>query len=197
MKAKAAAAVTKKPVCKHMSLSTPPLPGACAARHCQSPRIQRQLPQGHTRHASGCCNVMLASATAGSPRIPYPSLPWVSQSSLISSYFNSILSGWRTNALRRPTRRSGTKSKAEPQEMCEQRREREISPSSLRISGLNLHNPLDVPCICRIPEKTMNHQKIEAVDFGNNCRLGVCFLHLICFRFYVYLSLLFKVYFHW
>ena len=35
----------------------------------------------------------------------------------------------------------------------------------------------------------MNVPKIEAVDFGNNCRLGVCFLHLICFWFYVYLSL--------
>ena len=42
--------------------------------------------------------------------------------------------------------------KAEPQELCEQRREREISPSSLRSSGLNLHNQLDVPCICGIPE---------------------------------------------
>ena len=50
------------------------------------------------------------------------------------------------------TQRRGAKSKAEPQELCEQRREREISPSSLRSSGLNLHNQLDVPCICGIPE---------------------------------------------
>ena len=35
--AKAAAAATKKPVCKHRSLSTPPLLGASAARHCQAP----------------------------------------------------------------------------------------------------------------------------------------------------------------
>ena len=38
--AKVAAAATKKPVCKHRSLSTQLLPGACAARHCQGPVIQ-------------------------------------------------------------------------------------------------------------------------------------------------------------
>ena len=56
--AKAAAAATKKPVCKHRSLSTPPLLGACAARHCQGPVIQGQLPWKNTRCASGWCNVM-------------------------------------------------------------------------------------------------------------------------------------------
>ena len=55
----AAAAATKKPVCKHRSLSTPPLPGACAAHHCQGPVIQGQLP---CESASGCCNVTPASA---------------------------------------------------------------------------------------------------------------------------------------
>ena len=44
----------------------------------------------------------------------------------------------------------------------------EISPSSLRSSGLNLHNQLDVPCICGIPEQTANHPKIETVDFGSS-----------------------------
>ena len=73
--AKAAAAATKKPVCKHRSLSTPPLLGACAAHHCQGPMIQGQLPRENAWHASGCCNVTLASAAAGSPRILYPSLP--------------------------------------------------------------------------------------------------------------------------
>ena len=43
-------------------------------------------------------------------------------------------------------------SKAEPQELCEQRREREISPSNLRSSRLNPHNHLDVPSTCGIPE---------------------------------------------
>ena len=101
------------------------------------------------------------------------------------------------DALRRPTHRGGAKSKADPQELCKQRREREISPSSLRSSGLNLHGQLDVPCICGIPEQTTNHPKIEAVDYGSNYNLGVCFLHLIGFWFYVYLSLVFRAYYHW
>ena len=93
--AKPAAATTKKPVCKHRSLSTPPLPGACAARHCQGPMIQGQLPRENARRASGCCIVTLDSAATGSPRTLYPSLPpaWVSQSPLISCSVNPILSG--------------------------------------------------------------------------------------------------------
>ena len=73
--ANAAAAATKKPVCEHRSLSTPPLLGACAARHCQGPVIQGQLPQENTRRTSGWCNVTLASAAAGSPRIRTPPSP--------------------------------------------------------------------------------------------------------------------------
>ena len=150
--AKTAAAATKKPVCKHRSLSTPSLPGACAAHHGQGPVIQGQLPWENTQ--SACCNVMMASAAAGSPHIPCPSLPpaWVSQIPLISCYFNPVLSERRTDAPRWPTRRGGAKSKAEPQELCKQRREREISPSSLRSSELNIHNQLDVPCISGISE---------------------------------------------
>ena len=67
--ARAAAAATKRPVCEHRSLSTPPLPGACAARHCQAPVIRGQLPQENALRASGWCNVMPASAAAGSPRL--------------------------------------------------------------------------------------------------------------------------------
>ena len=152
--AKAAAAATKKPVWKHRSLSTPPLLKAYATRHCQGPMIQGQLSWENTRHSSGCCSITLASASAGSPHILYPSLPpaWVSQSTLISCYFNPVLSGQGTDALRRPTHKGGAKSKAETQELCEQRREREISPSSLMSSRFNLHNQLDVPCICGTPE---------------------------------------------
>ena len=195
---KAAAAATRNPVCKHRSLFTPLFLGACAAHHCQGPVIQGQLPQENTQSASGCCNVMLGSAATGSLYILYPSLPqaWGSQSPLISCSFNPILYERRTDTLRRPTRRGGAKSKAEHQELCEERREREISPSSLRSSGLNLHNQLDIPCISGIPEKTTNHPKIMAVDFGSNCRLGIGFLQLICFWFYVCLSLVFRVYYH-
>ena len=73
--AKAAAAATKKPVCEHRSLSTPPLLGASAARHCQGPVIQEQLPRENALHVSGWCNVMRASDAAGSPRIHTPHSP--------------------------------------------------------------------------------------------------------------------------
>ena len=152
--AKAAAATTKKPVSKHRSLSTPPLLGASAARHCQGPMIRGQLPRENARRTSGYCNVTPASAAQACPAssVLLPPPAWVSQSPQISSSFNPVLSERRTDALRRRTRRGGSKSKAETQELCEQRREREISPSSLRSSGLKLHNQLDVPCICGIPE---------------------------------------------
>ena len=48
--------------------------------------------------------------------------------------------------------KGGAKTKAEPQDLGEQRREREISLCSFRISRLNPHNHLDVPCICGIHE---------------------------------------------
>ena len=113
--AKVAASATKKPVCKHRSLSTT-LPGPCAAHHCQGPMIKKQLPQENTLHASGYCNITSASATAGSLHVPYPSLPlaWVSQNPLLSRSFNPLLSGQRTDARGRPTCRGGAKSKAEP-----------------------------------------------------------------------------------
>ena len=72
---KAAAATTKKLVCKHRSLSTPPLPGSCAACHCQGPVIQGQLRRENAWRASGCCNVMVVSAAAGSPHIHIPPSP--------------------------------------------------------------------------------------------------------------------------
>ena len=73
--AKAAAAATKKPVCKHRSLSTPPLLGACAAHHCRGPVIQGQLSLENTQHASGCCNVMPGSAATGCPTFHTPPSP--------------------------------------------------------------------------------------------------------------------------
>ena len=186
-------------MCKHRSLATPPLPGACATHHCQGPVIQGQLPRENTRCASGCCNVMLASASAGSPHILYPSLPpaRVSQSPLISRCCNPVLAGREQKPEGNLHTKGGAKTKVEPQELCEQRREREISLCSLRSSGLNPHNELEVPCICGIPEQAMNEPKIEAVDFGRNCRLGVCYLQLTCFDFYVYLSIVFSTCYHW
>ena len=150
----AAAAATQKPVCKHRSLSTPPFLGACAGFQCQGPVIQGQLPWENTRHASGCCKVVPASATTGTPCIPYHSLPtsWVNKSPLISCSFNLLMSGWRTDARGQPILRGRAKSTAETQELCKQRREREISTSSLRNSRLNLHNQPDVRYICGMTE---------------------------------------------
>ena len=110
-------------------------------------------------------------------------LAWVRQSPLISCSFNPLLSGQRTDARGRPICRGRAKSKGEPQELCKQRKQRAISPCSLRSRGLNLHNLPDVHCICGIPEFIMNHHKIETVDFGSNCRFVVCCMRLTSFWF--------------
>ena len=123
------------------SLCSPPLPGSrdpgttLQGEHTVCLRLVQ-------RHPSLCCHIL------------YPSLPTasVSQSPLLSRSFKPVLSGQGTDTLRRPTHRGGSKSKPEPRELFKQRREREISPSSLRSSRLNLHNQLDVPCICGTPE---------------------------------------------
>ena len=128
------------------SLCSPPLPGS-RDPGTTSPGERTARLRLVQRHA-GLCRRRLA------PPPPYPSLPpaWVSQSPRSSCSFNPVLSEQGTDALRWPTCRGVAKSKAEPRELCEQRREREISPSSLRSSRLNLHRQLDVPCICWIPE---------------------------------------------
>ena len=164
-------------MCEHRSLSTPPLLGACAAHHCQGPVTQGQLPQENTRRASGCCNITLDSAAASSTCILYPSLPpaRVSQSPRISGSFNPVLSELRTDALRRPTCRGGSKSKAEPQELCEQRREREISPCSLRSRGLNLHNQLDAPTSMEYLNRQRILPKLRLWTLGATVGLGLAF----------------------
>ena len=99
--AKDAAAATKKPVCKHRSLSTAPLPGGCAARQCQGPMIQGQLPQENTRCTSGCCNVTSASATAGLPRIctpPFPQPEWAREPEPAAPLTPSCLSKEQTSS---------------------------------------------------------------------------------------------------
>ena len=108
----------------------------------------------------------------------------------ISCSFNTVLSEQRTDALRRPTCRGGSKPKAEPQDLCEQRREREISPSSLRSSGLNLHSQLDVPCICGIPEQTTNHPKLRKWTLGETIYIYFffSFCECVCVCFCVILS---------
>ena len=108
---------------------------------------------------------------------PYPSLPpaWVSQSPRSSRSFNPVLSQRRTGALRRPTRRGGAKSKSEPWELCEQRREREISPSSLRSSGLNLHSQPDVPASVEYLNTQWIISKLRRWTMGATVDLGLAF----------------------
>ena len=72
------------------------------------------------------------------------------QETLISHCFNPFLSRQGTDALGGPTHRGRAKTKAEPQELCKQRRERKTSLCSLRTSRLNPHNQLDEHCICGI-----------------------------------------------
>ena len=176
------------------NLCSPPLPGS------RDPG--RSSPGEHTArfrllqcHASLCPCRLTSNSNYDNhtPPSPWPE----SKRALISCCFNPLLSGWGTDSWRWPTHRSGAKTKAEPQELCEKRRERKISPCSLRSSRLNPYNQLVKHCIWRIPEQTMNVPKIEVVDFGCNWRLGVCFLCLIWFWFYVYLSLVFSAYYHW
>ena len=73
--AKAAPAASKKPVCEHRSLSTLPLPGACAACHCQGPGIQRQLPWENAQRASGWCNVTTPLTPQARPASSVPLPP--------------------------------------------------------------------------------------------------------------------------
>ena len=81
---------------------------------------------------------------------------------------------------------------------CEKKEEKgKFSPCSLRSSGLNPHNQLDEHCISGIPEETTGVLEIEAVDFGSNCRLGVCFLRLICFWFLCLFYLVFSACYLW
>ena len=82
--AKAAAATTKKPVCEHRSLSTPPLPGTCAVRHCQGPVIQGQLTRENAWRASGSCNVTLPLRPQARPAsVPLPP-PGLSEPELLN-----------------------------------------------------------------------------------------------------------------
>ena len=127
------------------SLCSPPLPGfsdpgtTSPAEHTGRLRLLQ-------------CHANLCHHRLAQQSVPLPP-PGLSQpESLNQLLFNPVLSERGTDALRRPTCRGRAKSKAEHQELCKQRREREISPSSLRSSGLNLHNQLAVPCICGIPE---------------------------------------------
>ena len=126
------------------SLCSPPLPASCDLG-TTSPGEHMACLRLLQRHAGLCCHRHTHHS------IPLPSPGLSEPEPLFSHSFNPRLSGWTTDARGWPTCRGRAKSKAEPQELCEQR-EREISPCTLRSSRLNLHSQLDVPCIWRIPE---------------------------------------------
>ena len=110
----------------------------------------------------------------------------MSQSHRIRCSLNPVLSEGRTDTLRRPTHKGGSKYKAEPRELCKQRREREMSPSSLRSRGLNLHNQLAVPCICGIPEGKTNHPKLRR--WTSRAKIYIFFFLFLFVSVYEYVS---------
>ena len=180
-------AATKDPVCKCRSLPTPswkPVQHATARVPWSRANFGRTHGTPQAVATSGR-PLPLQTLPASQLWLPYLSLSLarVSKRALISHCFNTLFSGRGTDVWGWPTYRGGAKTEAEPQELCKQRREREISLCSLRSSRLNPSNWLGKHCICGIPEYTMSVPKIEVVDFGGNCGLG------FWFWFYVYLSL--------
>ena len=104
-----------------------------------------------------------------------------------SCSFNPVLSERRTDALRRPTCRGGSKSKAEPRELCKQRREREISPSSLRSSIPNWSSLLILSSLLEVSDHledshlirgaALLNKIVESTAFGYQFQSQLC--HLI------------------
>ena len=96
----AAAAATKNPVCKHRSLSTPPLQEPVQPATARVPWSRDNIP----RRTHSTPQAVATSHRPLPPQdhptfqlwLPYPYLPlaWVSKSSLISRCFNPLLSGW-------------------------------------------------------------------------------------------------------
>ena len=84
-----------------------------------------------------------------------------------------------TDTLKRPTSRGRAKSKAETQELCKQRREMKISLWSLRSSGLNLHNQLDVPASAEYLNRKRITPKLRQWTLGATVDLGFAF----CIKF--------------
>ena len=153
----AAAAATRNPVCK-----------------CRSLRTHLQEPVQHTTARVQWYGDNFPGRTHGGPQavvmsrwplppqdhpafqlwLPNHSLSPASMSkrTLISHCFNPLLCEHWTDTWRGLTCTGSAKTKAEPQEQCEQRKEREIFMCSIRSSRLNPHNQLDKTCISGITE---------------------------------------------
>ena len=185
---KAAAAATKKPVCEHRSLSTPPLLGACAARHCQGPVIQGQLPQEIARRASGWCNVTLASAAAGSPRIrtpPFPRPEWARAPEAAAP----LTLSWAKNRCPQATymKRRGQIQSWTPGAVRTKTRKGNLSqqPQEQRIKS-----PQSTWCTLHLWNIWIDNEssQIDEVDFGSN-NIYICSPFSLFVSVYVYASL--------
>ena len=141
-------------MCKHRALSSVSHPGACVTCHYQGPVIPGQLPPGEPGTpqavATSSWPLPLQAHHAFHPSPSPPSLSEPEPPNHCSC--NLLLSGGRTEARGQSRCRGRVRFKPETQELCEQRREKEISPCNLRSSRLNLHNQLEVPCTCVITE---------------------------------------------
>ena len=172
------------------NLCSMPLPGSCDPG-TTSPgehKVRLRLLQSHS---SLCCRRFTLH--------PYPSLPltWVSQSPLISRCFKPVLRGQGTDAWGWPTNRGGAKTKAEPQELCKQRREREISPCSLSSSRLNPHSNLMYPSSVEYLNRQWIIPKLRQWTLGANVHLQFAVYDRFVSDIYVYLSLVFSACYHW
>ena len=74
---------------------------------------------------------------------------------------------------------AGPNPKLKPGELYEQRREREISPSSLRSSGLKLHKQVDVP----ESVEYLNRQRIIPNSRGGLWKQDILIFPLFLFLF--------------
>ena len=59
-----------------VTLSTRPLPGACAARHCQGPVIQGQFPQDNTGTSQAVATFCWPLTPQARPTFRTPPSPW-------------------------------------------------------------------------------------------------------------------------
>ena len=136
-------------MCEHRSLSTPRLPGACAASHCQGPVIRGQLLWENAWRASGCCNVTPASATAGSPRLlltaPSPRPEGDRAPKAAAPLTPSCLGGEQTPSGDLNIE-AGPNPKLNPRSCMNKEEKGKFLPaaSEARSSGLKLHKQLDV-----------------------------------------------------
>ena len=162
------------------SLCSLPLPGPCDPGTISLGEYMAwlRLLQCHT----GLCHCRFTPHS-----IHLPPLGLSEQEPPISRSFKPLLSGWRTDVRGQPICRGGAKSKAEPQELCKQRREGKSSLWSLRSSGLNLDNQLDNISSMEYLTRQWIIPKLRWWHLGATVDLGFAICNWLVSDFYVYL----------